>query len=267
MTFKKLDNFRDFGGYETTSGRQVKSRILYRSDALSKLYPAEADSLRDDFGIKTIIDFRSDFERATEPDPEIGGVAYHALAPKAELAEYASESRDLKNAVRKSSVELIQAGKTEKFMTVRQDMLDMMKTFVTDAGNRAIYRQMLEVYLNADNYGIIQHCRGGKDRTGFGVAIILGILGVPKETILADFLLTNIYNADMVTAKMADYRDVTSDSVLLANLYDMLTVKKDNLEVAYDEMLRLYGGFDEFVSEGLKFSLTEQEKLRKNLLV
>jgi protein-tyrosine phosphatase len=40
---------------------------------------------------------------------------------------------------------------------------------------------------------LVFHCSSGKDRTGVMAALLLGALGVPQETIMSDFLLSNTY--------------------------------------------------------------------------
>jgi protein tyrosine/serine phosphatase len=37
---------------------------------------------------------------------------------------------------------------------------------------------------------VIVHCAAGKDRTGVLIAVLLGLLGVPDETIVADYALS-----------------------------------------------------------------------------
>jgi protein-tyrosine phosphatase len=45
------------------------------------------------------------------------------------------------------------------------------------------------------------HCSAGKDRTGMFVAFLLTALGVPRETVMQDFMLSNQYlNANSVSA-------------------------------------------------------------------
>jgi protein-tyrosine phosphatase len=267
MTFKNISNFRDFGGYQTKEGQTVKTGYLFRSDALCHIDHEEAEIIAEKYHVKTIIDFRSVVERESEPDKLVKGTTVFAIAPEAKLAEFASEATDQKAQKRKSSVELIKEGKTDQFLTISEDMQRMMQSFVTNEKNRAAFRRMLEVYLNPENYAILQHCRGGKDRTGFGAALILGILGVPKEVIMKDYLLSNAYNAQVIEKKMTMYRSITQDKKLLENLLDMLVVKENYLNAAYDEMDHEYGGFDRFVSEGVGFNLEQQEKLKRILLV
>ena len=52
-------------------------------------------------------------------------------------------------------------------------------------------KQIEEIFLNyfadAENDRLIIHCEGGKDRTGVIIALLLDILGVPREYILEDY--------------------------------------------------------------------------------
>ena len=54
----------------------------------------------------------------------------------------------------------------------------------------ASYAEMFQLLLAGDQQLLI-HCASGKDRTGFGAALILDVLGVDEEAIVADYLLTN----------------------------------------------------------------------------
>ncbi len=70
---------------------------------------------------------------------------------------------------------------------VRAAMVDVNREFVVAHGKS--YGQMLKHVLDAGGPVLI-HCAAGKDRTGFGAAIILSVLGVDEETIMADYLLS-----------------------------------------------------------------------------
>ena len=50
---------------------------------------------------------------------------------------------------------------------------------------------MFDALWSAGDDGFLIHCAAGKDRTGFGVAAIQFALGVPRETVIDDYLLTN----------------------------------------------------------------------------
>ncbi|MDN5985758.1 MAG: tyrosine-protein phosphatase, partial [Propionibacterium sp.] len=67
IELESLPNLRDIGGYPITGGGRVRTGVLYRSAALSRLSPADADALqrRD---TRTIFDFRTEVERTAQPD-------------------------------------------------------------------------------------------------------------------------------------------------------------------------------------------------------
>lgn len=117
-----------------------------------------------------------------------------AITPEARLAEFAApETVDIK--MKKGITELIKEGEVKPFLSMGDNIESMMKSFVVKESNRKAFRKMLEIYLDEKSYAILHHCHGGKDRTGFGSALILGILGVPKAEIMRDYLLSNSYNA------------------------------------------------------------------------
>lgn len=261
-----MQNFRDFGGYQTKTGKTIKKGMLYRSDALCDLSLEEQNMLEKKHRVRLIIDFRSSSERLSEPDKIIMGAKNIAITPKAKLAETASESIEKKKQKRKTSIEQIQSGETEHFEHMEKKMIEMMRSFVSEPENRKAYSQMLHQYTMEENYPILQHCRGGKDRTGFGSALVLGVLGVSEEIILEDYLLSNRYLASQISYKMDQYKKISNDKILLENLKSMLEVKKSYLKCAFEEMNRRYDGFKGFILDGLDFSEESQEKLKSILL-
>src|ERR1700759_4751326 len=40
---------------------------------------------------------------------------------------------------------------------------------------------------------LAMNCSAGKDRTGVGSALVLSVLGAPRETVVADYALTQVY--------------------------------------------------------------------------
>jgi protein-tyrosine phosphatase len=49
---------------------------------------------------------------------------------------------------------------------------------------------MFDLLLEAGSPALLFHCTAGKDRTGFGAALILSALGVDRDTVLEDYLAT-----------------------------------------------------------------------------
>ena len=74
IKLEKLENCRDIGGFITKDGYRVKERKLIRSQALFDASQNDLKILTEDYGLRTVIDFRTDIEREQKPDPEIDGV-------------------------------------------------------------------------------------------------------------------------------------------------------------------------------------------------
>ena len=174
-------NFRDLGGYETLDGRSVKWGMFYRSDALSELTDADVETLAD-LGIALVCDFRSAPEKGAEPDrlPEQNTPAVAAL----EMGADKFMVNDLR--------ERIESGDLEG-LDLRGMMIEGNRQFATTFSPQ--YAAMFERITQGENLPALVHCTAGKDRAGFASALILSVLGVPQETVLEDFLLTNHYTS------------------------------------------------------------------------
>ncbi len=165
-------NFRDMGGYPAADGRRVKWGHLYRSGTMNRLTSADRVHL-DERGIKTVIDFRTESEHAHEPN-DWGmklGQDYWRRAHDETFGNWSDLDPTLLG--------------TER---------DAERVF--EAGFRKLPEQQGIAYaemfrrLAAGNVPAVIHCTAGKDRTGGGAALILAMLGVPREHIVADFMLT-----------------------------------------------------------------------------
>jgi protein-tyrosine phosphatase len=162
-------NFRDVGGYPTTDGRRVRWRRLFRADGLHRLTEGDQRQLAE-LGLQTVIDLRSgaevaDHGRITWPAP---GLAYHHLP----MIEVLPEREELPAWVEPSYAARRYA-----------ELLDRGKEAVTEA---------LAVLTDPAAYPAVFHCAAGKDRTGILSAVVLGLLGVPEETIVADYALSQV---------------------------------------------------------------------------
>jgi len=164
VPFETCFNFRDIGGYETVDGHRVRWGSVYRSDTLHRLTTADLE-LASEIGIRTVIDLRSRgelersgrFGRAHE-------VAFHHLPVEEEIPADPS-SRDLAE-------------------PPRGEMYVEMAT----VGGAAI-ANILRVIAEGE-HAVVFHCFAGKDRTGVIAALLLSTLGVPDETIVADYQLS-----------------------------------------------------------------------------
>jgi protein-tyrosine phosphatase len=172
-------NFRDLGGYRTADGRTVKWGLLYRSGQMHDLTPADYAYLQK-LGIRTVCDFRDTAERTREPTLWPAG-----QRPKVLSDDYALDMSAMKIPGDPST------------WTQRQVVTAMTATYpkLLDQFNGQ-YRRMFAELLAGD-VPLAFHCTAGKDRTGVAATLLLTALGVPRTTIVDDYLLSNRHMAPM----------------------------------------------------------------------
>ena len=110
------------------------------------------------------------------------------------------------------------------------------------------------------------HCTAGKDRTGFAAALVLLALGVPRETVLEDYLLTNRYRERFDRRVL---RWVPLASLFRTRAEDMrplLEARPEYLEAAFQVMEEEYGGVDGYLERGLGVDARLRAQLEANLL-
>ncbi len=238
-------NFRDIGGYRTADGRHVRWGLIYRSAALSTLTDQGGRQL-DALGIRTVYDLRSTGERAAAPTRWTGSPPARILSQ-----DYISD----RGPFRKAFEGGIDAAKA------RSAMKDIYPRIVESQTPQ--FREVFAELLGQPK-PMVYHCTAGKDRTGVMTALILIALGVPRETILADYMLSNeYYQAPAPAAGKAE----TAQQGALAALPPEVTrvfyrVEPEYLNAAFDEIDRRYGGVEAYLDKQLGVGPAEILRLR-----
>jgi protein-tyrosine phosphatase len=124
--------------------------------------------------------------------------------------------------------------------------------------------------MAAGDLPAVEHCSSGKDRTGVFSAILLTVLGVPRETVVQDYLLStqyllapeNIEQTTMDLQRILGLAQRPDEAYVRARM----TTKRETLETAFHAIDREYGSFDGYVRNGLKISNAENTKLQERLL-
>lgn len=246
-------NFRDLGGHRSASGQTVRYGMLYRSDALHSV-TGEDLPVYHGLGIGQLIDLRTPHERENLPDVLPDGAEYAAVAvqnPKATGANFAEMLADPDTARMAFA-----SGAADRFMH------DVYRELVTDAEALSGYREVVERAAHGPG-ALVFHCSAGKDRTGWGAALLLKLLGVDQESIVADFMASNERQAN--TDKWL--RLLAQDSGLdWAEIAPMTRVRPEYLRTALTHVDEVYGSFDGYVTDGLKLSPAALEQLRTRML-
>lgn len=245
-------NFRDIGGYETIDGKHVVYGKLFRSDDLHECTQADIEKIKK-LKIKTIIDYRNEHEREKRADVSIDGVTTHYLDPKADTAALASSSftGDEKKAMKTLTAE-----------KARTMMIEQNRQFVLSSTSKQAYRAMFDICLDEDSIAIDQHCRGGKDRTGFGVALILLLLGVSRIDVMSDYMLTNYYKHDKNERSLKKMMEETNNEDLVQAMRYMKEAQEEFILTALNLIDEMYGDAISFMKKELAITNEEIAKMK-----
>lgn len=238
IVFEKIRNARDLGGIKTEDGRNVRAGLLIRSANLFEATEADVKMLEDVYRLAKIVDLRTSVERAEKPD----------VVPK--TTEY------MPNPIFDSSVLGISheksAEENRNNMKVPA-MEELYRMIVTDASCRANLGHAVQMIMEHDfsSGSVLWHCTEGKDRCGLVSAMLLGALGVSREQIMEDYLLTNEVNgpkAEMFYQKMLEAGKSEAEAVAVRNAF----IAKDTyLESAFAAIDEQCGDLDVYLVEGL----------------
>ena len=211
-------NFRDQGGYPTENGRFVKWRRLFRSDSLHDLTESDVQTITGTLGLTTIVDLRS-INSVLEDGRgllALSGIAYHNYP-----------------FLERRGIEPPTSGSDpgERLTAIYQWILLNAGTLMAQAFN-ALAQDV--------NQPALFHCNAGKDRTGVLGATLLSVLGVSREDVVADFLMTNEVIDGILARikKMPGFQDSTRDGIM---------APQSAIEKFLDVMQREFGGPESYL--------------------
>ncbi len=253
LPFTMVENARDLGGYQAADGRTVRWGRLYRSASIADMDQSDLD-LMAGLGLATVMDFRSPAERAEAPDrlpAQEPAIEYRSLS----LTDPAVDVEALRHRV--FSGQLSEA-----------ELLALMdrRAYVNDPVLRDAWGGWLRSLAEPGALPQLFHCTAGKDRTGYAAALVLLVLGVSREQVMEDFLLSNELLADRieaVTTQIEARSDAALDPGLIAQI---VGVSAHSLEDAFAEMEAQYGSIDGYLTQGLGIDEKTRQSLQALLL-
>ncbi|GAB2664163.1 tyrosine-protein phosphatase [Prescottella soli] len=228
-------NFRDIGGYETSDGKHVRTGLVFRSNKLSSLTDADLAKLTT-ANVTLDVDLRNMSERKDDPDRIPEGVRYQ-VADVVSLEHGIAFHEFVPITLGRALIDAAVNGSSDIGQSIGYPFM------VTYRGSDVAFRDLLTAIAGNTAGATVYHCSAGKDRTGWSTAILLTLLGVPKETVYQDFLASNTYLG----------RDKA--------------VERSWLDAAFAQVDRLYGGVDNYVRKGLGVDQQTIDTLRARLLV
>ena len=164
-------NVRDLGGYRTADGKTTRWRAFLRADSLHNLSESTRNGLIE-YGVRTVIDLRRTFETVETPNALAGmeGIEFIHLNMIGDTSPpgYIAPPQD-------------EWTTPEATADIYRVLLDQRQDVISET---------LAALANSKGHTAIYHCAAGTDRTGIISALLLGLAGVPAETIAEDYALS-----------------------------------------------------------------------------
>jgi len=209
-------NFRDLGGYRTSDGHYVRWGQVYRSNHLVNLTARDSEYLNS-LGIRLVCDVRSDGERARAPDHWTGNAPEFFAVPIGSNLFTAPTADDLKRRV----------------VAINAETKDSVRAYDYAIEYAGQYAKILK-RIAAGDLPVVEHCTAGKDRTGVFSAILLTALGVPRDTVIQDYVLSNQYllAPDTIETTTADLQRAfgLAEAPDISTVKTIMTAKPETLE-------------------------------------
>lgn len=259
-------NSRQFGGY-VIGDKTVRPDVLLRSGNLSKATDGALDTLRNIYHLKYIFDFRTSFERIPNPDREVEGAGNVWLPCMEKMMKSMMASGRMKTPsgdVEKMAESLLELVGDPKAVKLADDMYPAI---VFDPDCQKSYASFLDsLAVLPEGRSAIWHCSQGKDRCGWGSALLLAALGADRELIVADFALSNVSYQGLIDLAEAKARERNYTEAQINALYGLIGVSVDNFNKTYDEILSRYGSIEAYLSIALECDAAQRELLRTKFL-
>jgi hypothetical protein len=210
-------NFRDLGGHPVADGRRVRKAMVYRSAHLANLN-AEGPHPLESIQLRTLITLQSHLE------------VRHLGPPRSEF---------LQSGVRWEHIPIGDPWfREDGFHRIESrpghEHLVILTEFLND------WQMFFKLLAEREVYPLLFHCSAGRDRTGVGAAMLLELLGVDRERIVSDFLISN-------------------------ETFPKMPLSADQLAPIF-AMIDESGGIEAFMHEVLELDRTDFEIIRDDLL-
>ena len=239
-SFEGCFNFRDIGGYLNQDGQQVKKGLYFRTGRQDRMTDRDLFKLSE-LKISTQIDLR-------KPDE----VADQGKGPlEAMGAKYIN-------------IAVIPEGGSDQLSRLVGDTGISGKRYLgyLEFGPTSWLR-LFGILANESNLPVVLHCTAGKDRTGVSTAFLLSILGVSRDVIEEDYLLTNLD-----TERQADFIERTvgyPDGYDRKKMINIAGVPNDAMKDFLDGVESKWGSVVEYL-EKIGITKNQMHKIRQNFL-
>ena len=243
ITTEKIDNLRDIGGYFKGKNKQVQWGKLYRSGSLFR-FSEKDKSMLESLQIKTILDLRDTLISQKYPTqyttPVMEHLCLHGISAD-------STFRKVMNGQMKKGDVLI-------------SLQDMYAQNITE--DTACLAKLFDILSEEKNYPVLFHCTLGKDRAGLVSILILEALGIDRDQIFQDYMLSNQY----IDFNRAVSLDPESSAEAQEALTTLLSASEHLFNFVYEKIRMEYGSMSDYLEKTLGLTDKKRDKLKEILL-
>ena len=238
--FEGCFNFRDIGGYHNQDSQKVKKGLYFRAGRQDRMTDKDLAQLSE-LNISTQIDLRKQEEVLDQGRGPLEAMGANYI-----------------------NIAVIPEGGSDKLNKLVGDTGISGKRYLgyLEFGPTSWLR-LFGILAEQENLPVLLHCTAGKDRTGVSTAFLLSVLGVSREVIEADYLLTNLD-----TERQADFIESTVGYPEGYDREKMITiagVPQDAMKDFLDGVESKWGSVVEYLQ---KIGITQDQmnKIRDNFL-
>lgn len=209
---------------------------MVRSAMLKNLDHQDLATLSD-YGVHTVLDFRTNKELLESPDRVPAGAKdYHNPILAVDDTKSSATREELREDLSEPGYGYDQ-------------MLKTYHEMIADDFSQQAYKIFFDYLLANQDGAVLFHCTAGKDRTGLGAIMFLSALGVPEDTIIEDYMLTKQASAEVLAANMQKMKDEGAPEAVRDNVNALWTVHEAYFKAAMDEVQTQSGDMQHYLRD------------------
>ena len=257
-----MSNARQLGGYTVADGKKIKNNVVFRTGALFGASPETVDELCRKYKVSDIIDFRMEQEKAAMPEPDIKGARYHSVSVLNDIPVSKEDFEVYKQLLTVKDAAL-------KYKTMYDANIDISSSKVYKAlafGNDGIkgYKKFFEILLNKpQNAAVLFHCTQGKDRTGMAAILLLSALGADRETVIADYLMTNEACKPLLDRIRSELKKADTPKEVLDFAMFIESVDISFIEPIFETMDKEFGSVNGYLQNAIGLTVGDIKRLKE----
>lgn len=254
LRFYGSNNTRDLGGLCSKDGRRVPKGRLIRSGVLSHVSGHAGKKLKEHDKLQTMIDLRTDGERARHPVPEMKGIeAIHIPVLQSAMLGITEDEASTEDKIKG----IMRAGLSEK-----EFMSRVYTDIISDPHAISAYRALFQVLLAQESGATMYFCSHGRDRTGIATMLILSALDVPIEAIRADYLVMPVQEIrqQRLISTLAFLHRITPEQAQFAKAFSAPSAERFDNALQWIETH--YGSVQNYLTKELGIGLSMRLQLQ-----